>query len=144
MAKIGEFFQFYSFFCFYGASIKYVDFCHQLKIPQIKSKKYADFWYKSFWYKSGKLAIQIKDDYYINWKNTQIRRILIIFPKIWTGKVWIISRMQNEGKIDNRKTMITFLSDDFNAPRESQICENRLWNQPIRARFIFYCGLILV
>ncbi len=37
--------------------------------------------------KSGKLAIQIKDDYYINWKNAQIGKILIIFPKIRTGKV---------------------------------------------------------
>ncbi len=68
--------------------------------------------------------IQIKDDR-INWKNNQIRRILIIFPKIWTGKVWIISLMQNEGKIiDNRKTKITFLSDDFSTPRESRIYEN--------------------
>ncbi len=29
--------------------------------------------------------------------------------------------MQNEGKTDNKKTMITFLSDDFSAPCESRI-----------------------
>ncbi len=27
--------------------------------------------------------------------------------------------MQNEGKTDDRKTMITFYSDDFSAPNES-------------------------
>ncbi len=70
---------------------------------EFHKEKIADFGHKS-----GKLAIQMKDDYYINWKNTQIRRILIIFPKIWTRKAWIISLMQNEGKIDNRKIMIMF------------------------------------
>ncbi len=38
----------------------------------------------------------------------------------------MLSLMQNEGKADNRKTMITFLSDDFSAPSESRICEYRL------------------
>ncbi len=33
--------------------------------------------------------------------------------------------MQNEVKIDNRKTMVTFFSDDFSAARESRICEYR-------------------
>ncbi len=36
----------------------------------IKSKKYANFRYKL-----GKLAIQTKDDYYINLKNTKIGKI---------------------------------------------------------------------
>ncbi len=39
---------------------------------------------------------------------------------MWTGKaVDKISLIQNEDKIDNKKTTITFLSDDFSAP-----CEN--------------------
>ncbi len=33
-------------------------------------KKYADFSRKA-----GKLVIQIKDDYYINWKNAQIKKM---------------------------------------------------------------------
>ncbi len=61
----------------------------------------------------------MKYNYYINWKNIQIRRIFIIFPKIWTEKAWIIFLMRNESEIDNRKIMITFLSDDFSALRES-------------------------
>ncbi len=31
--------------------------------------------------------LQIKDDCYINWKNAQIGKMFIIFPKIWTRKV---------------------------------------------------------
>ncbi len=54
---------------------------HKLGIPWIKSEKHANFGCKL-----GKLEIQIKDYYYINWKNTQIGKILIIFPKIWTRK----------------------------------------------------------
>ncbi len=64
-------------------SKKYVDFSHKFGIPQIKSKKK----YAGFRCKSGKLTLQIKDDYYINWRNAQIETILIIFPEIWTGKV---------------------------------------------------------
>ncbi len=44
---------------------KIFDSSHKLGIRRIKLKKYADFRTKS-----GKLAIQIKDDYYINWKKT--------------------------------------------------------------------------
>ncbi len=55
--------------------------------------------YVDFSRKLAKLAIQIKDNYYINWKNTRIRKIL--------------------GKTDNRKTMIILSFDDFSAPRES-------------------------
>ncbi len=49
--------------------VKTVDFIHKLEIWRIKSKKYADFSRKS-----GKLTNQIKDDYYINWKNAKIRK----------------------------------------------------------------------
>ncbi len=35
----------------------------------------------------------------------------------------MVSLMQNEGKTDNRKTMITFSSDDFSAPSESRTSE---------------------
>ncbi len=42
-------------------------------------KSDCDFDYKlgicDFIRKSGKLAIQIKDNYYINWKNAKIRKI---------------------------------------------------------------------
>ncbi len=34
---------------------------------------------------------------------------------------WMVSLMQNEGKTDNRKTMITFLSDNFSASSASRI-----------------------
>ncbi len=81
--------------------------------------------YPNFRCKSGKLAIQIKDDYYINSKNAQIKKIVIIFPKIWTRKEVDGLPMQNEGKTD-KKIVITFLSDDFSAPSESRICEYRL------------------
>ncbi len=76
LAKISKLFRFYLVFCFYALK-KYVDFSHKLEIPRIKSH---------FRHKSGKLVIQIKDYYYINWKTAQIGKILIIFPKIWTGK----------------------------------------------------------
>ncbi len=56
MDKIVVFFQFYSFLVF-GNLMN-------------KIKKYADFSRKS-----GKLAIQIKDDYYMNWKNVQIGKM---------------------------------------------------------------------
>ncbi len=40
--------------------------------------------------------------------------------------------MQNEGKTDNRKTMITFSSDDINASNESleyvKVNEEKFWN----------------
>ncbi len=45
----------------------------------------------------------------------------LIFPKIWTEKAWMVSLMQNEGKTDNRKTMITFSFDNFSAPSESRM-----------------------
>ncbi len=35
----------------------------------------------------------------------------------------MVSLMQNEGKTDFKKTMITILSNDFSDPSESQICE---------------------
>ncbi len=41
-----------------------------LEIRQIKSEKYSDFNRKS-----GKLAVQIKDDYYINWKKLKSEKI---------------------------------------------------------------------
>ncbi len=47
----------------------------QSGIRRIKSKKYANFISES-----GKLAIQIKDDYYINWKNARIEKIFNNFP----------------------------------------------------------------
>ncbi len=34
-----------------------------------------------------------------------------------------VFRWLNEGKTDNKKTMITFSSDDFSAPSESRISE---------------------
>ncbi len=58
--------------------------------------------------KSEILAIQIKDNYYINWKNVQIGKIVLIFPKIWTGKA--VDNLRNtecRGKTDNSTTMIT-------------------------------------
>ncbi len=77
-------------------------------------------------------------------KKTYINRKMLKMEKLyWKGR-WIISLIQNEGKTDNRKTMITFLSDDFKVPSKSRICEYQLWNQPIRTQFIFNCGLILV
>ncbi len=40
--------------------------------------------------------------------------------------------MQNEGKADNRKTMITFSSDDFSTPSESleyaKVNNEKFWN----------------
>ncbi len=63
---------------------------------------------------------QISD---VNCENPHITRILIILLKSGLDRQWIISLMQNEGIIDNRKTMITFLFNDFRALRESQICE---------------------
>ncbi len=77
LAKISVFFRFYLFFKFYS-SAKYID---KSEIRSIKSKKYTDFSRKS-----GKLAVRIKDDYYINWKNAQSGKVLIIFPEIWTEK----------------------------------------------------------
>ncbi len=47
-----------------------VGFSHKLGIRLIMLKRYADFNGKS-----EKLAIQIKDDYYINWKNCKTRKI---------------------------------------------------------------------
>ncbi len=69
LAKINVFFRFYSFFGF----IHKKDMCfqHKLGIRQIKLKKIHHFYRKS----SGKLKIQIKNDYYINWKNTKIQKI---------------------------------------------------------------------
>ncbi len=49
---------------------------------QIHREKYADFSCKS-----GKLAIRFKNNYYINWKNLESEKFLIIFSKIWTEKV---------------------------------------------------------
>ncbi len=44
----------------------------------------------------------------------------------------MLSPMQNEGKTDNRKTMITFLSDNFGAPSESleyvKVNNEKFWN----------------
>ncbi len=40
---------------------KYINFDHKSEIRRVESKKYANFSCKS-----GKLVIQIKDDYYIN------------------------------------------------------------------------------
>ncbi len=75
---------------------------------------------QDFSHKSGKLAIHVKDDYYINWKNAQIGKTLklekffIIFPEIWT----------DEGKTDNEKTAIT-VSFDFSTQSESRICKHK-------------------
>ncbi len=65
--------------------------------------------------------IQIKDDYYINWKKARIRKIFNIFPQNLDrkGGWWMVSRMQNEGGTDNRKDMISF--NDFSAPSESRM-----------------------
>ncbi len=81
----------------------------------MRLKKYADFSRKS-----GKVAIQIKDDYYVNLKNARNRKILIIFLKSGQNKKrWMVSLMQNEGKTDNRKTLITVSFDDFSASSEN-------------------------
>ncbi len=43
-----------------------------------------------------------------------------------------LSLIPNEGKIDNRKTMITFLSDNFSAPSEgleyAKVNNEKFWN----------------
>ncbi len=85
-----------------------------------KIKKYANFIGEL-----AKLAIQIKDDYYIMGK--QLRKIILYFSRKsgWERR-WMVSLMQNEGKTDNKKTMISFSSDDFSAPSDSRICEFRL------------------
>ncbi len=36
---------------------------------------------------------------------------------------WMVFLMQNKRKTDNRKTTITFSSDDFSAPGEGRICK---------------------
>ncbi len=134
MAKICIFFHCFGFIC----QKKYIDFDHKLGIWWIKSKKYANFICEL-----GKLAIQIKDDRYINWKTAQIEKIFNNFPKIWTEKVGMVSLMQNEGKTCNKKTMITFSSNDFSTLSVSRVSEFQS-DQPIRTRFITYCGLIMV
>ncbi len=44
----------------------------------------------------------------------------------------MVSLMQNEGKTGNRETMITFLSDNFTAPRERlkyvKVNNEKFWN----------------
>ncbi len=50
----------------------------------------------------GKLGIQIKYDYYVNWKNVRIGKIFNNFPQNLDtkGGQWMVSLMQNEGKPD--------------------------------------------
>ncbi len=63
---------------------KYAGFSHKLGIPPIiwGGGGNADFSCKS-----GKLVIQIKDDYYIQiGKILKSEKFSIIFPKIWTRK----------------------------------------------------------
>ncbi len=49
----------------------------------------------------------------------------------------MVSLLQNEGKIDNRETVITFSLDDFSTPSESlqyvEVINKTFWNYP----FIF-------
>ncbi len=72
--KSALFFLFFSYSCSYSLT-KYSNYGHKLGIRRIESKKCTDFSRKS-----GKLAIQIKDDYYINRKNAGIEKIFINFP----------------------------------------------------------------
>ncbi len=37
----------------------------------------------------------------------------------------MVSLMQNDGRTDNKKTIIVFLSDDFSAPSKSRVRECR-------------------
>ncbi len=53
----------------------YIDFGHKSGIWQIESKQHIGFNRKL-----GELAIQIKDEYYINWKNTRIGKLFNNFP----------------------------------------------------------------
>ncbi len=48
-------------------------------------------------------------------------KFLIIFPKIWIEKVVDGLPKENEGKTDNRKTMITFSFNKFSAPSDSRM-----------------------
>ncbi len=50
-------------------------------------------------------------------------QFLKFFLKFGLERWRIMSLMQNEGKTDKWKSMITFLSDDFSAPSERLICE---------------------
>ncbi len=42
---------------------------------------------------------------------------------------WMVYLMQNEGKTDNRKTMITVSHDDVSTPSESQMFISWLFHQ---------------
>ncbi len=61
-----------------------------------------------------------------NWKN------VIISPNPGQKRWWMVSQMQNEGKTDNGKTMITFSLDDFSAPSKSldyaKANNEKFWN----------------
>ncbi len=61
---------FFSIFFWFYSSKKYIIFSRKSEIWRIKSKKI-----RKFHRKLRKLSIQIKDDYYINWKNVQIGKI---------------------------------------------------------------------
>ncbi len=98
---------------------KYIDFSHKLGIRRIESKKYNNCRHKS-----GRLEIQIKDDYYINWKKPWIRKFFNNFPKIWIEKAvggWV-SLLRNEGETDSRKAKIVVSFDDFSAPSGNIEC----------------------
>ncbi len=73
MAYFFDFIHFFGFIC--QKKYAYFDFDHKPGIQQIKSKKYSDFRHEL-----GELAIQIKHDYNINWKNAQIEQIFNNFP----------------------------------------------------------------
>ncbi len=45
----------------------------------------------------------------------------MISPKIWTEKKVDAPLMQNEGKTDNRKAIITFSFNNLRAPSESRM-----------------------
>ncbi len=77
MEETCDFFLFYSFFFGFICQKNTLISAIKFGIQRIKFKKYTDFSCKL-----GKLAIQIKDDFYINWKNVQIGECLIISPKI--------------------------------------------------------------
>ncbi len=59
-------------------------------------------------------------------KTHKLEKFLIIFPQN------LDPVMQNKGKTNNGKTMITFSSDNFGRPSKSQICELQVdvpvWN----------------
>ncbi len=76
MAKICVFFRFYLFFWLYQKNTAILAISWEFGGSDLS-------------YKLGKLVIQIKDDYYINWKNTKIGKMnvfhvfALVYPTIF-------------------------------------------------------------